>query len=177
MYWVTSDFQCADLHIYCHQFSCSVLSDSLRPHWLQYTRLPCPSPTPAAYSNSCLSRWWCQPTISSSVIPFSSHLQSFPASGSFPVSWFFTSRWPKYWSFSFSISPSNSGLISFRIIWFNLLLSKVLSRVFSKPQIKDINSLALNFLYGPTLTSIHDNWTNHSFDYTYLCWQSDISAL
>ena len=71
------------------QFSCSVMSDSLRPHGLQHARLPCPLPTPRAYSNSCPSRQWCNPTISSSVISFSSHLQSFLASGSFPVSRFF----------------------------------------------------------------------------------------
>ena len=76
-----------------------------------------------AYSNSRPSCLWCHPTNSSSVVPFSSRLQSFPASGSFPVSQFFCIRWPKYWSFSFNISPSNhySGLISFRIDWFDLL--------------------------------------------------------
>ena len=84
------------------QFSHSAMSDSLWPHGLQHARLPCPSPTPRAYSNSCPSSQWCHPTISSSVVPFSSRLQSFPASGSFPVSQFFA-----YWSFSFSISPSN----------------------------------------------------------------------
>ena len=73
------------------QFCCSVLSDSLWPHWLQHTRLPCPSPTPGACSNSCPLSWWCHPTISSSVIPFSSCLQSFPAPGSFPMSQFFKS--------------------------------------------------------------------------------------
>ena len=67
------------------------VSDSLRPHGLQHTRLPCPSPTPAAYSNSCPLSQWCHPTISSSVVPFSTCLQSFPASGSFPMSQFFTS--------------------------------------------------------------------------------------
>ena len=72
------------------QFS-SVVSDSLRPHELQHSRLPCPSPTPGVYSNSCASSRWCHPTISSSVIPFSSRLQSFPASGSFLMSQFFTS--------------------------------------------------------------------------------------
>ena len=73
------------------QFSCSVVSDSLRPHGLQHARLPCPSPTSRAYSNSCrLSRWY-HPTISSSIVPFSSHLQSFPASGSFLMSQFFSS--------------------------------------------------------------------------------------
>ena len=71
------------------QFSRSVMSDSLRPHESQHTRLPCPSPTPGAYSNSCPLSRWCHPTISSSVIPFSSRLQSFPASGSFPMSQFF----------------------------------------------------------------------------------------
>ena len=73
------------------QFSRSVVSDSLQPHGLQHARLPCPSPTPGVYSNSCPLHWWCHPTISSSVVPFSSHLQSFPASRSFPMSQFFTS--------------------------------------------------------------------------------------
>ena len=104
------------------EFSSLVVSDSLWPHGLQHARLPCPSPTPGACSNSCLSSWWCHPNISSSVIPFSSHLQSFPASGSFQMSQFI--RWPKYWSFSFNISPSNehSGLISFRMDWLDLLV-------------------------------------------------------
>ena len=98
------------------QFSRSVVSDSLRPHGLQHARLPCPSPTPRVCSNSCPLSRWCHPTISFSVVPFSSCLQSFPASGSFPMS-VLSTRGPKYWSFSFSISPSDdySGLISFRI--------------------------------------------------------------
>ena len=75
-------------------------------------------------------------------------------------------RWPKYWSFSFSISPSNeySGLISFRIDWFDPLAVQGLLRNFPTPQFKSINSTALSFLYGPTLTSIHDYWKNHSLD-------------
>ena len=73
------------------QFSCSVMSNSLWPHGLRYTRLPCPSLTPRPYSNSCPWSRWCHPTISSSVVPFSSRLQSFPASESFPMSQFFTS--------------------------------------------------------------------------------------
>ena len=72
------------------QFSHSVVSDSLRPHELQHTRPPCPSPTPGAYSNSCPLSRWCHPTISSSVLSFSSCPQSFPASGSFQISQFFT---------------------------------------------------------------------------------------
>ena len=103
------------------QFSWSLMSNSLWPHGLQHARLPCPSPTPRAYSNSCPSSWWCYPTISSSVIPFSYHLQSLPASGSFPISQFFVSGGQ---SFSFSISPSNeySGLVSFRMNCLDLLV-------------------------------------------------------
>ena len=139
---------------------------------------------------------WCHPTISSSVILFSSCLQYFPASGSFLMKSALPIRWPKYWSFSFSISPSNehSGLISFRIDWFDLLavqgtLKSLLQLYSSKasifflcvcsafftvqlshpymttaPQFEDINSLVLSLLYGPTLTSIHIYWKNHSFD-------------
>ena len=94
------------------------MSDSLRPHELQHARPRCPSPAPGVYPSLCPSSRWCHPAISSSVIPFSSCLQSFLASGSFPMS-----QRPKYWSFSFSISPSNeySGLISFRMDWFDLL--------------------------------------------------------
>ena len=105
------------------QFSHSFMSDSLQPHGLQHARLPCPSKTPWAYSNSCPLSQWCHPTISFSVIPFSSCLQSSPAPGCFPMSQFFASRWPKYWSFSFSISPSKeySGLIFFRMDWLDLL--------------------------------------------------------
>ena len=97
------------------QFSRSVVSDSLWPHGLQHARLPCPSPIPRAYSNSCPLCWWCHPTISSSVVPFSSHLQSFPASGSFPMSQFFASGGQSI-GVSASASPSNeySWLISFR---------------------------------------------------------------
>ena len=104
------------------QFSRSVVSDSLRPHESQHARPHCPSPTPGVHSNSCPSSRWCHPAILSSVIPFSCP-QSFPASGSFPMSWFFISGGQKYWSFSFSVSPSNeySGLISLRIDWFDLL--------------------------------------------------------
>ena len=88
------------------QFS-SVTSNSLRPHRLQHARLLCPSPTPGAYSNSCPWRQWCHPTISSSVVPFSSCLQSFPASGSFPVSQFFASGGQSTGASAFSISPSS----------------------------------------------------------------------
>ena len=90
------------------QFTCSVVSDSLQPHWLQHTRPPCPSPTHGVYPNSCPSSRWCHPTSSSSVIPFSSDLQSFPASGSFPMSQFFSSGGPNIGtSASASVLPMN----------------------------------------------------------------------
>ena len=99
---------------------CPTLCD---PHGLQHTRLPCPSPTPGAYSNSSPLSWWCHPTISSSGVPFSSLLQSFPSIRVFSNESALRIRWLKYWSFSFSISPSSeySGLISFRMDWLDLL--------------------------------------------------------
>ena len=95
----------------------------LQPHGLQHTRLPCPLPTPRACSNSCPSSQWCHPTISSSVtllLPPS----NFPSSRVFSNESVLLIRWPKYWSLSISVSPSNeySGLISFRIDWFELLV-------------------------------------------------------
>ena len=101
------------------QFSHSVVSDSLWPHEPQYVRPPCPSPTPRVHPNPCPLSQWCHPTISSSVVPFSSCPQSFPTSV-FSNESALHIRWPKYWSFSFNISPSNEhpGLISFRMDWF-----------------------------------------------------------
>ena len=103
------------------QISHSVMSDSLQPHESQHTRPPCPSPTPGVHSDSCPSSQWCHPAISSSVVPFSSCPQSLPASESFPMSQLYM-RWPKYWSFSFSIIPSKEHpvLISFRMDWWDL---------------------------------------------------------
>ena len=103
------------------QFSRSVLADSLQSHESQHARPPCPSPKPE-FTHSCPLTWWCHPAISSSAVPFSSCPQSLPASESFQ--WVNSSMmWPKYWSFSFSISPSKEhpGLISFRIDWLELL--------------------------------------------------------
>ena len=114
---------------------------------------------PAVHSNSCPSSWWCHPTISSSVVPFSSCLQSFSASGSFPMSQA-SIRWPKYWSFSFSISLSNeySGLISFRIYWFDLLivqgtLKSLLQHHSSKPSILQRSVFFMVQLSHPFLTT------------------------
>ena len=104
------------------QFSCSVVSDSLRSYGLQHTRPPCPSATPGVYPNSCPVNWWCHPTVSSSVVPSLPAL-IFPSIRVFSNESVLHIRWPKYWSFSFNISPSNeySSLISFRMDWLDLL--------------------------------------------------------
>ena len=140
------------------------MSNFLQPHGLQHARLLFPSPTPWACSNSCPLSWWCHPTISSSVIPFSSHLQSFPASGSFPRSQSFTSG-GQIIGVSVSVLPMNiqdwfplglTGLIS--------LHSKGLSRVFSNTTVQRHQFFGTPLSLDQTLTSIHDYWKNHSFD-------------
>ena len=149
------------------QFSHSVMSDSLWPHGLQHARPPCPLPTLATCSNSCPSSQWCHPTISSSVIPFSSHLKSFLTSGSFPMGQFFTSS-----NQSIRVSASASILLMNIQDWSPSGLTGLMSPVSLRdsqessptPQLKSINSSALGFLYGPTLTSIHDHWKNHNLD-------------
>ena len=146
------------------------MSNSSRPHGLQHTRLPCPSPSPGAYSNSHPLHRWCHQTISFSVIPFSSCLKSFPVSGSFLMSRFFASGGQ-------STGVSTSGLVLPMNIqdWFPLGLTGWISlqsnsqesnsqESSSTPQFKSINSLVLSFLFSPPLTSIHDYWKNHSFD-------------
>ena len=146
------------------QFSCSVVSDSLRPHEPQHARPPCPSPTPRVHPNPCLLSRWCHPTILSSVIPFSSCPQSFPASGSIPVSQLFASGGQSIGVSALIILPMNTqdwsplGWTS----WISLQ-SKGLSRIFSNTHFKSVNSSTVSFLYGPTLTFIHDYWKNHSF--------------
>ena len=159
------------------QLSCTVVSNSLRPHGLQHTSLP-------------ITNSWslCKLMSIESVVP-SNHLilslplllllSAFPASGSFPVSQALRIRWPKNWSFS--VSPSNecSGLIYFRIDCFHFpaVQGALKTKVFSSPMIqKHSFFLALSLLYGPTLTSVHDYWKNHSTDYTDLCQQSNVSA-
>ena len=114
------------------QFGHLVMSDSLQPHGLQHTRFPCPSPTPRAYSNSCPSSQWCHPAISSSVVPFFSCLQSFPASGSLPMSHFFESGGQSIGaSASVAVLPMNIH-DSYLLGWTGLisLQSKGLSRAF-----------------------------------------------
>ena len=154
-----------------YQFSYSVMSDVLRPHELQHTRLPYPSLSPGVCLNSCPLRRWCHPTISSSVAPFSSCLQSFPA--------FFLNelalwiRWPKYWSFSFSISPSSeySSWFPLELTGLISLKSKGLSKVFSS------TTVWKHLFSAQPSTSVNDYWENHSFDYADLCQQSEVSAV
>ena len=144
----------------CIQFSHSVVSDSLWPHKLQHTRPPCPSPIPRVHPNPSPSSRWCHPTILSSVVPFSSCPQSYPASGSFPVSQFFTSGGQ-----SIGVSASTSMLPMNTKDWSPLGWTGWMScsprdsqESSPTPQFKSINSSVLSFLYSPTLTSIHTHW-------------------
>ena len=151
-------------HLQFSSFTQSCLT--LQSHGLQHARLPCPSPIPRACSNSCPLSWWCHPTISSSVIPFSSRLQSFPGSGSFPMSLSFTSS-----SQSIGVPVSASVLPMNIQGWFPLGLTGLISlqskgpqKSSPTPQFKSINSLMLSFPDSPILTSIYDYWKNHNFD-------------
>ena len=169
--------------------------NSLGPHGLQHARLPCPSLSPSVCSNSCALSWWCYITLSSSPTPFSFCLQSFPASGTFLVSPLLTSGGQSIGA-SASVLPMNvQGGFLLGLTALISLQSKGLSRQKSSPapRFKSIHFflnafLALNFLYGPTLTSVHDYWKNHSFDYIWafvgkvytgfnllLCRQSNVS--
>ena len=123
---------------FCLVCPLSVVQSLSYTHGLQHTMLPCPSLSPRVCSNSCPSSQWCHPTISSSVVPFSSCLQSFPATGFFSNESALCIRWPKCWSFSFSISPSNeySGLVLLGLTGLISLLFKGPSRVFSNTTVQ-----------------------------------------
>ena len=166
---------CWDISV---QLSSSVVSDCLRPHGLQHAKLFCPSPTHRAYSNSCLSSQWCHPTISSSVVPFSSHLQPFPASGSFPRSQFFASGGQ-----SIRVSASASVLPMNPHDWFPLgltgsisLQSKGLSSLLQHHSSKasllwDSAFFIVQLSYPYMTTGKTIALTRRAF-----CWQSNISA-
>ena len=149
------------------------MSDSLWPHGLQHPRLPCPSPTPRVHPDSHPSRQCCHPAISSSVVPFCLQLSGGrivlppipPSIRVFSSESTLRMRWPKYWSFSFSIIPSKEipGLISSRMDWLDLLaVQGTLKSLLQHHSSKACNSSVLSFLHSPTLTSIHDHWKNHS---------------
>ena len=153
-------------------FSCSGVSDSLWPHGWQHSRLPHPSLSPRGCSNSYPLSQWCHPTISSSVTRFFSCPQSFPASGSFPVSQLFASGGQGIKaSASVSVLPVNIQ------DWFPLGLTvwspcspRDSQESSPAPQFESVHSLVLSLLYGPPVTFVY--WKNHSFDYLDLCWQS-----
>ena len=149
------------------------------PHGQQHARPPCPSPTPRVHPNPCPSSQWCHPAILSSVVPFSSCLQSFIASGSFQMSQLFTSGGQSIGvSASASVLPMNTRNWS-PLQWTGWLApgsTRGSQESSPTPQFKSINSSALSFLYSPTLTSIHNCWTNLSHDWMDLCWQSNVSA-
>ena len=157
----------SNINLQSVQFSSMAqLFSTLLPHGLQNTRPPCPSPTPGVYPNSCPLSWSCHPTISSSVIPFSSCLQSFPVSESFPITQLFASGGQNIGvSASTSVFPINTrDWCPLRWTGWICLQSKGLSRIFSNTAVQKHQFLRLSFLYSPTLTSIHDCWKNHSLD-------------
>ena len=155
-----------DLNIRSDQISCSVVSDSLRPHEPQHARPPCPSPTPGVHPKPCPLSWWCHPTISSSVIPFSSCPQSFPASGSFQMSQLL------------ALGGQSTGISALASVLPKKSRADLLQNGLGgspcsprdaqesspAPQFKSINSWVLSLLYSPILTSIHDHRKNHSLD-------------
>ena len=158
------------------QFSRSVVSDCLWPHGLQHARLPYhPSPTPRAYSNSCPLSRWCHPTMSSSVVPFSSCLQSSPASESFPISQLFASGGQ-----SIGASPSASVLPMNIQDWSPLGWTGWISSQFKglakRTTLWKHQFSVLSLIYATTLTCVCVYWKNHSFDYTYLYQPRDVSA-
>ena len=157
-----------ELSSYSVQFSCSVVSNSLPPHESQHTRPPCPSPTPGVHSNSHPSSQWCHPAISSSVVPFSSCSQSFPASESFLMSQLFS-----WGGQSTGVSALASFLPQNTQGWspLNGLVGSPCCPTDSQessptPQFKSIKSSVLSCRHSLTVTSIHDHWKNHS-----LCWK------
>ena len=154
------------------------MSDSLRPHGQQHARLHYPSPTLGACSNSWPSSQWCHPTISSSVVPFSSHLQFFPAWGLFPMSQFLEAGGQRIGaSASASVLPMNiQDRFPLGLTGWISLLSKGLWRVFSNTTVQKHQFFGAQPSFWSNSQSVHDYWENPSLDYMDFCRQSDISA-
>ena len=148
------------------QISRSAVSDSLWSHGLQHNRPPCLSPIPGGYLNSCPLSQWCHPTISSSVVPFSPRPSIFPSIRLFSNESALRIRWPKYWSFSFNISPSNEylGLNSFRMDWLDLLAVQGTLKSRLQHHTSKASILWRSAFFIVQLTSIHDHRKNHSLD-------------
>ena len=153
------------------------MSDSLQPHEPQHARPPCPSPTPGVSPNSC-------PWVGDAIQPSHPLLSPSPLAFNLSQHQVFSNesalriRWPEYWSFSFSISPSNeySGLISFRMDWLYLVAVQGTHKSLLQHRSSKASILQHSLLYGPTLTPIHDYWKKRSFDSIDLCQQSHVSA-
>ena len=153
------------LKITINKFSCSVTSNSLQPHGLQHARLPCPSPIPRACSNLSIEPMMpfnhlvlCPPLL---LLP-----SIFPSIRVFSLEPVLHIKWPKCWSFSISISPSNeySRLISFKTDWFDLLAVQGTLKSLFQITVQNHQFISTQLSYNLTLTSIHDYWKNHSFD-------------
>ena len=153
------------------------MSDSLQPHGLQHSRPPCHLPSPRACSNSCPLSQWCHPNHLVLCHPLFLLPSIFPSIRVFSNGLALCIRWPKYWSFTFSISPSNeySGLLSFRMDWFDLAVQGTLESLLQHHSSK-ASTFQRSAFFMVQLTSVHDYWKNHSFDQTDLCWQSNVSA-
>ena len=149
---------------------------SVQPCDVQHARLPCPLPSPGVCSNSCPLSWWCHPTISFSIDPFSSYPQSFPPSGTFPLSWLFASGGQSIGALaSASVLPmSIQGWFFFRIDWFDLLA--VQGTLKSLLQHHSSKALVLGHSASFVVHLLHDYWKNHNFNYMDLCQQSNVSA-
>ena len=159
-------------------FSGYAVCDSLWPRELQDAGFPCPSPSPGVCSNSCPLSQWCHPVISSSVAPFSFSLQSFPSTGSFPMSQLFAlgGQSIKASDLAWVLPVNIQDWFPLELTGWISLLSKGLSMDSPAAQMKVISSLARSLFYCPALTSVHDYWKNHSFDKTRFCRQSNVSA-
>ena len=154
------------------------MSGSLQPHGLQHARLPCPSLSPGVCSNTCPLSWWCHPTISSYVIPFSSCLQSFSALESFLICRLFTSSGQRIGASALaSVLPMNiQDWFPLRLIVWSPRFPRDSQESSPAPQFESINSWVPCLLYGPALTAVHDYWKDHSLDHVDLCQQSDVFA-
>ena len=144
------------------------MPDSLKPHGLQHARLPCPSLSLSTESMMPSNHLiLCHPLLLPSIFP---RIRVFSSEFALHI------RWPKYWSFNISPSNEYSGLISFRIDWFDLLaVQATLKSLLQHHKFESISCLAFSLLHGPAHTSVHDYWENHSFDHTDLCQKSDVS--
>ena len=144
------------------QFSCSVLSNSLQAYRLHHASPPCPSPIPRVYSNSCPLSQWCYPTI---FCPLLLPPSIFPSNRLLSNESLLCIRWPNYWSFSINLYNAYSGLICFRIDWLDLLaVHGALKSLLQLPNSEALILRKFSLLHGPTITSVHDYWKNHSFD-------------